>query len=161
VRVGYYARTVFTKPKVVYVPWVACYTSKAFNPLSAAGVDSSSETDLVNPHPEVLHLQRFTGRLVTNLNATLTNERCPALGSKYLQVRMTDSYGRPIIRSYTPFAAAFQGATRSWEVDGAELDPDAYYIIQLRKDAESIFVSPTAQAQAFVSMVGWREMENP
>lgn len=161
VRVGYSARTVFTKPKVVYVPWVAGYTSKAFNPRGDAGVDSSTELDLVNPHPEVLHLQRFTGRLVTTLNTTFTVERCPTLGVERLWVRMTDSYGRPIVRSYTPFGAVFQGATRSWEVDGAELDPDAYYIVQLRKDAEAAFAGSTSQAQAFVSMVGWRELENP
>jgi len=165
VRVGYSGRTVFVKPKKVYVPWVAKYASKVFNPISAAGVDNSTELDLVNPHPEVLHLQRFVGRTMSRLStgpqAGATSETAPeSFGSKFLSVRVTDSYGRPIVRSYTPFRDVFGALTRSWEMDnGAELDPQSFYRVALKKDAAALV--PNSQndvAQAFISMVGWREM---
>jgi len=163
VRIGYSARTVFTKPKVVYMPWVAKYVSKAFNPITAAGTDASSELDLVNPHPEVLHLQRFTGRLYTSRGTTAagpsTADIAPEIGGLYLFARMSDSYGRPIVRSYTPFQSVFEGVGQSWEMDGATLDPEAFFVVNLRKDALSTTVYPSAQTQAFVSMVGWRELE--
>lgn len=160
VRVGYSARTVTTKPKRFYVPWAAKYVSKSFNPLTAADVDLSSELDLVNPHPEVLHLQRMTGRTLYIDAAAVTSENLPeSFGSQYLVMRMTDSYGRPIVRSYTPFRLVFGALTRSWEMDnGAQLDPEAYYVVNLRKDAMTMATAGAA-AQAFVSIIGWREME--
>lgn len=162
VRVGYSARTVFTKPKKIYVPWVAKYASKAFSPISAAGVDASTELDLVNPNPERVYLQRFIGRtqLLTNQTSSEASQETP---SQFLMVRMTDSYGRPIVRDYTPFRSVFGALTRSWEMDnGSWLDPEAYYIVQLRKDAMTVAAgSANAIVQAFVSVVGWRELENP
>ncbi len=158
VRVGYSARTVFAKPKMVYIPWVAKYSSKVFNPIESADVDSSTELDLVNPNPETFHLQRFVGRTVVN-TATAKVEGPTALSSQYLLLRMTDSYGRPIIRSFTPFYSAFTPLTRSWEMDnGAELDPESYYLVNMRKDVMDFSADHEVDtAQAFISMVGWRE----
>ena len=161
VRVGYSARTVTTKPKVIYMPWVAKYVSKSFNPVTAADVDTSTELDLVNPNPEVLHLQRFIGRtlFITADETTISEDLLQSFASRYLMVRMTDSYGRPIVRNYAPFRTVFGALTRSWEMDnGASLDPEAYYIVNLRKDALS-GAAAGAMAQAFVSVVGWRELE--
>ncbi len=161
-RIGYSARTVTKKPKQICMPWVAKYASTVFNPISAAGVDTSSELDLVNPNPEVLHLQRFVGRTaqISSEGITSDDPTQPAFGSQYLNLRMTDSYGRPIIRNYTPFRMAFGSLTRSWEMDnGAELDPESYYLVNLRKDAMTVATAGAA-GQAFISMVGWRELEN-
>lgn len=162
VRVGYSARTVFKRPRVVYVPWVAKYVSKSFNPLSAADVDASSELDLVNPHPEVLHLQRMVGRnLAVGADATFAEGLPMSFGSQFLKLRITDSYGRPIVRSFTPFVSVFDAGTRSWEMDnGAELDPGAYYLVNLKKDA-TVVATAGGAAQAFISIIGWRELENP
>lgn len=165
VRVGYSGRTVFTKPKKLYVPWVSKFLSKAFNPLSAAGVDTSSELDLVNPHPEVFHLQRFVGRTLAiepggGSTFDFEDVNPQSFGSQYLTARITDSYGRPIVRNFVPFYSIFSPVTRSWEMDnGASLDPEAYYIVNLKKDAT--VYDTDGIGQAFISMVGWREMENP
>jgi len=161
VRVGYSARTVFTKPKVIYLPWVAKYKSKAFNPIQTVATDASSELDLVNPHAEVLHLQRFVGRTLTISAADgSTEEGAQAFSSQFLSLRMTDSYGRPIIRDYTSFGQAFCALTRSWDMDnGAGLDPSAYYLVSLKKAVGTYGAgSLNDSAQAFISMVGWREM---
>lgn len=160
VRIGYSARTVFVQPKVVYMPWVAKFVSKAFNPIAAADVDLSSEKDLANANDEVLHLQRFVGRaFYQRANGTVASESAaPGFSSRYLMVRMTDSYGRPIVRNYTPFRSVFGSLTRSWEMDnGAELDPRAYYTVNLRKDAMAMAVAGGI-GQVFISMVGWREL---
>ncbi len=171
VRVGYSCRTVFTKPKRIYVPWVAKYVSKAFNPLTDADTDLSSELDLVNSNPEVLHLQRLTGRLLflgSSDGVPLTSSVQPmSLGAQYMTLRITDSYGRPIVRNYSTFDSVFNAQTRSWEMEGdAELDPEAYYLVNLKKGAMALDgpgagFGATTQAQVFVGMVGWREMENP
>ncbi len=161
VRVGYSARTVFKKPKVIYLPWVAKYASKAFNPVENAGVDNSTELDLVNSNAEVLHLQRFVGRtLFIGDNGIVFGESRPAsVGSQYLKMRMTDSYGRPIVRDFTTFRDVFGALTRSWEMDnGCELDPEAFYKVELRKDVMVISAATGGSLQAFVSMIGWREM---
>ncbi len=168
VRIGYSARTVFTKPKIVYVPWVAKFVSKSFNPLEDAGVDQSGELDLVNPHAEPLHLQRFTGRtlalILTASDAVRpTSENLPqSLGAQYLSMRMTDSYGRPIVRSFTPFRSVFSALTRSWEMDnGAMLDPESYYVVNLKKEAMVLAAAAEGSyAQAHITMVGWRELTN-
>lgn len=164
VRIGYSCRTVKTKPRVVYVPWVARYISTAY-PLATAFAESSNELDLVNPHKEVLHLQRFTGRalatLVTSATVQPNSERQPfAFGAKYTQLRMTDSYGRPLIRTFTPFRSAFAAGSRSWELDnGTTLDPLAHYRVDLKHDAMTLSAGYAGTfGQAQVSMVGWREV---
>lgn len=163
VRVGYSARTVFKTPRVVYVPWVAGYQSKAFDPISSAGSDSSTAQNLVNDTERSFHLQRFTGRLQWQspaVNMRVFEEGPPTMGSRYITMRMVDSYGRPIVRTYTPFRSVFGALTRSWELEelGAELDPGAYYRVFLKKEAVTMAVGQDAGSiQAFVSMVGWRE----
>lgn len=165
VRVGYSARSVFKSPRSVCLPWVAAYKSKVFNPISSADKDQSQEQDLVNKTNRPLHLQRFTGRLqFTGPGAGLTSELQPAsFGAKYLTMRMMDSYGRPIVRTYTPFRSVFGALTRSWELEGlgAQLDPGGFYRVFLKKAAMTMVAGGTdynaGYAQAFVSMVGWRE----
>lgn len=161
VRVGYSCRTVFTKPKKIYLPWVAKYTSKAFNPITAADTDISSELDLVNPNSEVFHLQRFTGRALVMLTGSIPSENSvPAFASRHLSMRMTDSYGRPIVRTFTPFRSVFGALTRSWEMDnGAELDPEAYYRVELKKALMTDALAGVISGQVFIGMVGWRELE--
>lgn len=162
VRIGYSARTIFVKPRRIYVPWVAKYSSKSFNPISAADTDASIELDLVNPNPETLYLQRFVGRTVSvNPSYVGKTEGPVAFSSQYLSARITDSYGRPIVRDFTPFYGIFSPLTRSWEMDnGAVLDPESYYLVNLRKDAMTMSAFyASAYAQAFISMVGWRELE--
>lgn len=162
VRIGYSARSVFVKPKTVCLPWVAQYTSKAFNPIETAGTDQSAELDLVNDTDKTFRLQRFTGRTLYIDPAGNASEDSPqSFGSQQLTMRMVDSYGRPLVRNFTPFRSVFGALTRSWELEnvGAELDPGAYYRVFL-KNGSVTPATPGAQGQAFVTMVGWREEAN-
>lgn len=161
VRIGYSARTVFTQPKRVCVPWVAKYTSKVFNPIDSADNDQSTPFDLMNPHSEPVFLQRFCGRtLIRQIDDNATEDQPASFGGQYLTMRMVDSYGRPIVRNYTPFRSVFNAATRSWELDnGAQLDPGGFYTVNLKKAASTSTGNyALASGQAFVSMVGWREL---
>ncbi len=161
VRVGYSARSVFVQPKQICVPWVACYTSKSFNPTINAATDSSTAFDLVNANPEELHLQRFAGRALLVRNNVVYSDTPSTTFERLLTMRMSDSYGRPLIRTYTPFQSVFS-ITRSWEMDnGTTLDPFAFYNVQLKNAASSAVGgvgNDTASAQVMISMVGWREL---
>lgn len=164
VRVGYSARTVFKQPQVVNVPWVAKYSSIAMD-VAAAAQDQSSQLDLVNDNPEPFNLQRMVGRVLSITPNTSTggqpteSEILPyGISSKYLTLRIMDSYGRPIVRTYTPFRSVFGALTRSWEMDnGAVMDPGSYYIVSLRKIVAPYEANTTIQS--FVSIVGWREVQ--
>jgi hypothetical protein len=161
VRIGYSGRTITKKPKVAYVPWVTAYASPAFNPITAAIKVASTEQDLINLTDKPIHLQRFVGRtFFTDQDGRVWEHQPYSLGSQYLTMRMNDSYGRPLVRNYTPFRSVFGALTRSWELEelGAQLDPQAYYRVFLNKAAMVMNLDQqTAQAQAFISMVGWRE----
>lgn len=161
VRIGYSARSVFKRPKTIYLPWVASYKSKVFNPITDASTDASDEEELINDTDRVIKLQRFTGRLQYIFPDGTTSDIDPvSVGARYLTMRMVDSYGRPIVRTYTPFHSVFSPLTRSWELEdiGAQLDPGAFYRVFLKKAAMTMASGQNGgQVQAFVSMVGWRE----
>ena len=162
VRIGYSGRTVFHQPKTIYLPWVAGWNSKVFNPVASASNDQSQPTHLINSTNQVFHLQRFVGRTHGFTSLGVPSEQYPiSFGSRYLKVRMNDSYGRPILRTFTPFRSVFGALTRSWELEelDARLDPGAFYRVFLKKDAMTMAAGQEAvSAQAFVSMVGWRDI---
>jgi len=168
VRIGYSARSVFIQPKVINVPWIATYISKAFNPISQNGTDSSTPWQLVNANPEPLNLQRFVGRTLFRSNApnvdnpTFAENFPQALNSRNLVMRITDSYGRPVVRNFVPWQAVINSPTRSWELEnGCIMDPFSFFRTDLRLTA----VTPVVDAndgsyQAFLSLVGWREVKS-
>lgn len=167
VRVGYSARTIYKQPKVVEIPWIASYVSKAFNPISVAGTDFSTPWQLVNANPEPLNLQRFVGRTLFRSNApnadnpTYAENFPQVLLSEGLTMRITDSYGRPVVRNFVPWSSVINSPTRSWELEnGSIMDPFAFYRVDLRQAA----VVPVVDAndgsfQAFLSFIGWREVK--
>lgn len=157
VRVAYSGRTVAKKPKRVHVPWVTAYGSKSFNPLSTADVDRSANLDLQNPYDEPVNLQRIVGRAITSIASGNYVSNSADFAQSALTVRMTDSFGRPLVRTHVPFRSVF-GNTASWEMDnGTVLDPHGFYIIELKHTAQA---GINGLGQAFVSVVGWRDLEN-
>jgi hypothetical protein len=166
VRIGYSARTVFIQPKVIDVPWVAAYISKAFNPISQSHTDSSTPFQLVNANPEPLNLQRFVGRTLFRSNApnvdnpTFAENFPQTLNSQNLVMRITDSYGRPVVRNFVPWQTVINSPTRSWELEnGSVMDPFAFFRTDLRVSAVTPVLDPTdGSYQSFLSLVGWREV---
>lgn len=154
-QVSYSARSVARSPKKVFLPYASCYASKPLNAL-AADSDQSSETDLGNPFDEPLHLQRFTGRVLTTASGYLVETGGAEYSAYLTRVRMSDSFGRPIIRSLIPFRNAFPAMSRSWELDGAVMDPRSYFNVYLSKNAPSETYTVPFTIQCFVGLVGHR-----
>lgn len=160
VRIGVSARSTFVQPKRVYIPWIAGYTTRAFNPISAAGSDVTPTTALVNPHSETVYLQRFTGRVISIDASKNVFASFPySIGGQSLTLKIIDSYGRPIVRNFTPFDSVFSPLTASWDMDnGAALDPQSYYTATFKKSATSYSgANANIAAQGQISLVGWRE----
>src|SRR5574342_27232 len=161
VRVSYSGRTLLTneKPKKVYVPLATSWLSRTFD-LALAGTDQSTETDLVNPWEEVLHLQRISGRVPQLQLADQIILESPHIGYyQAVNVRMVDSFGRRIIQPFMPFADAFPLANKSWEADGAVMDPKSYMIAYIRKDTPITSVSEqSTEIQERIGLVGYREL---
>lgn len=166
VRVGYSGRTVYTQPKKVCVPYVSSFIT-TFNPITASATASSNPLQLVNANLEPLHLQRMVGRSL--FLADIPDSDNPSIAENYPQValseklnmRITDSYGRPVLRNYVPWTAVINSATRSWEMDnGAIMDPGAFYRVDMRFSAVTT-LGPQADGslQTFLSLVGWREVQ--
>jgi len=166
--VSYSGRTVSPKfkPKSVHLPYAAAYASKVFN-YNETGTDNSTETDLVNPHGEQLNLSCFTGRIVNvdtqslfaleaPIGSSTGGEEC---GARSLLARMVDMNGRPIVSSFTPFRQAFGALTRSWEMGYKQvMDPISYYTVFLQKNLPLVNSTNPQLIQAFVGMVGWRDI---
>lgn len=165
VRISYSARSIppgTPPPKKIVLPYAAAWVSNTFD-ANESGVDNSLETDLTNPFDEPLTIQRFSGRVVLFnlstsppqvLEAGATGE---TVGTYQYDVRLIDSFGRPIIRNLVPFRLAFSGVTRSWEVDNALMDPRSFILAYVRKNVP--FQGNTTSnvlTQAMVGLVGHR-----
>lgn len=168
VRISYSGRNLPAdyRPKRLFVPYVAAYSSKSFNSFSTvADSDNSTETDLLNPFDVPLRIERFVGRMGLFDNSPNSENEAYVVGdvmipdvlARYTTVRMVDSNGNQIIRDYTSFANAFNFSTRAWEVN-FELPSKSFYTVFLRKAASTLTLSQYMN-QAFVSMVGYRELQ--
>jgi len=164
VRVSYSARSVpenAPPPKKVALPYAAFYGSQSFD-ASVAGTDASVETDLVNPFDEPLYLQRMTGRVVNvQYSSGFIDEGVsvhPESIAASWNVRIVDSFGRPIVRRFVPLRLAFSGVSRSWEMSPEPImDPKSFYTAYLRKDTTT-YSANQFLTQAFVSIVGCRDV---
>lgn len=164
VRIAYSGRSVSKQPKKIHVPWVASYVSKVFIPVSTSGLDRSSDTDLINPSDDPLHLQRLTAHTINIFQAAgsqILEDGFPQfVASQAMKIRITDSFGRPIVRSFTTIQSVFSSATQSWEMDnGAIVDPHSFYIVDTRLTGSAASIAAGLSTQMHIGMVGWHEEE--
>ena len=168
VTISYSARDLpdgYTPPSKEAVPYASSYITKSFL-LTAAGTDVSNETDLSNPFEETLILQRMTGRVPVISSAVpgfaYENDAASVPGAQ-MNIRIVDSYGRPIIRDFAPMRQAFSQVTRSWEMDGQSInmEPKSFYRAYIRFDApiNTIVSSAVLYGQGHVGLVGYREVK--
>lgn len=163
VRVSYSGRSVSgPMPKKIFIPYASCFVSKNF-PSDTAGSDQSTELDLINPFDDVLYIHRFVGRCYFTNQGFVTEVGVgnDTAGREMFTVRMSDSNGRPIIRTFTVFRVAFPTPTRTWDLDGqAVMDPQSYYRVFVKKAAPIVgnFDTGPATTQVMMSCVGWREI---
>lgn len=174
VRISYSCRNIDPRqapPKRVSLPYVSSWTSDSFSG-AEAGTDSSDETELVNIFSEPLRIQRFVGRLVCFFNDAdpFFSEGIATLASPGFSnvvandkwfIRMRDSNGNQIVRSYTPFRMIFDELTRAWDLEnGAVMDPGSFIIADLRKDSASASEvdAGVVSCQSMISVVGWHDV---
>lgn len=161
VRISYSARSLPAgyKPKTINVPWVSSYVSKVFDKMGAADTDQSNETEVVNPFDEPINIQHFVGRIASydrNAPTDLVIDDVD-VGGRLLTLRAMDSEGEAVIPKFSLFHSVFNLPTRSWNVVGT-VPPKMFYSFFLAKAAPAVLDADTFQTQAFMSMVGWREM---
>lgn len=162
VRVQYLARELpegVRPPDEITIPWVAPYIPASIAAGAAADLVNSNEADLVNPHREVLAVDRFIGRILVNTydpinyaDPTTVNVNTRAY-SDLTTVRMEDSAGHIIVRDPTPFGALFSVIDRSWEVRGTLLRPNGYITAYVEYDYSA---TVTGTLQPHIAMHGRR-----
>jgi hypothetical protein len=148
-------------PRKIYLPYVAGYTTKIFD-IDESTADTSSETDLVNQFDTPLVVDRITGRIDS---LTTNNTQDDYVANLYpaavelVTLRMWDSLGNSIVRSYTPLYTVCHGVMRSWQLDGkVTLPPGAYYIADFLKNAPGYTTNSGNRLQAGIAINAWREV---
>lgn len=162
VRISYSARSLPEghTPPTINVPWVSSYTSKVFDKMGPADTDQSQETDIVNPHDEHVNVQHLVGRIITfdRAEPTVIVIDDSDIGAALLRVRATDSKGDPVIPYPSLFHSIFSLTTRAWDIS-YKVDPKAFYLFYLSKAAPATAGVDAYASQAFISLVGWRELK--
>lgn len=144
----------------------------------APNVVVSKETDLQNVFDQSIRINRFVGRIngfyftastpreagapgpgLVGPFTEFTDSSCSGQinahngylpGSDKVLCGMTKSTGTPTIAPNTPFRLAFDGMTRSWELDDV-LAPRGYYIAQVEVDPPSENIDH-AQAPVYIAI---------
>jgi hypothetical protein len=173
VTISYCARSLkanASPPALMPVPWVSKYISKSMD-YAFVDNDTSQETDIINPYDVPVHLQRMTGRVVTQMYDTLglitrftdsdalnTNVIAPGFDEPNITVRIVDSAGNPIVRNATRIRQVFHNTTRSWEMSaGTTMPPNSFYNVVLAQVAGAAGALIVTQRQVHIAAVGWRE----
>ncbi|MBP6479884.1 MAG: hypothetical protein KA310_03460 [Pseudomonadales bacterium] len=165
------------KPGNIRVPWVSAWSSKMFEAFET-GDDLSPTTALKNPFGQDIQVERFVGRI--NQLAQFVGRFEPGTGSQQasvadevngafertMSVKHYDSVGNLIVPAYTKFRNVYGYRARAW-MTRFKMPAETYHRVALRKSAQAAgVVYPTgiaasnfvqAQAQAQVSLVGWRK----
>jgi hypothetical protein len=134
----------------IWVPYVSAFAGTS----TAAGQTSSQQSnrvDLANPFRVPFIAKYFLGyRTVDPLTDSVTSGTVNS--GPPINVRLSDSRGRPIVRDPTPFYDLFNIRDQAWAVN-ALLPPGGYFIANVDVDA-----TDALSAQNFrIAMFGYRE----
>jgi len=168
VRVTYFGRSLpsdYPWPKNLHVPYVAAWSAPVLSSGDVAITNyevESTEADLVNSLNEPLRLQRFLGRLMTQVpNDSFSGVSAPGdtidVGSQFLLVRMGGGTGGIAVRDEVPFHHLFSAIDKAWTV-GALLPPKSFFQAFLRTGDLSALAGPRRWVPQ-IAMVGWREVQ--
>jgi hypothetical protein len=167
-------------PHSRWLPYVASWVPPAFNPhdptATVPTIVTSTERDIVNRTPSILHVHRFIGRLlrlgvsgnplgtgVVQQNAEKvfatveggisdqpTSEWFPGAVDAFMTATIHDSRANDNVPVALPFRQIFEPETRAWECPH-ELDENGYYIVQLSLAVPTVL---DAQVQPSIAMIG-------
>jgi hypothetical protein len=163
-------------PQSRWIPYTAAWVPAAFDPkvptATVPTIVTSTERDLINRAPNVLHISRMLGRIfragIVGTNVTLNAEATfpsiqevigglpfsnffPNAVDSFLTINMRDSHGNDNIPFDLPFRQVFAPETRSWECPH-DLSPNAYYLAQLTLNVPGL--TTDTSIQPVISMTG-------
>lgn len=148
-------------PSTNFVPWITSYYSKAFELRTAqSDFDQSAATDLFNKWDQPVMLQRLGIHCpIIDLAAGSWYEWTINVGSfyDYIQARIVDSGGLPIVRKYTPLGQIVNAMNRTWEMSGAAMPPGTFWNVFLRCDPTFDDPGKTLIAQPQMALTGYRK----
>ena len=147
--------------------------------------EQTAQTDLFNPFSVPLNIDRMQyeisvsshgsdelgGANNTNFAPTdatsaqdqtslLNASQNYALDRRYVQMKLTSSHGRNLVKDFLPIGAIIPSTTRSWETRSV-LDPAAYYVATLHEEMP-LFTDRGAlpfQMRVGLSLVGSRRLK--
>ena len=167
VGIGYSGRALprnTPQPSKVFVPWVSSYYSQAMQFSTTTNTfDQSSPVDLFNKWDTPIQLQRFTVRspvIVPSLGQWADWNNTLGTYFDYMQARIIDSSGVPVVRKYTPLGEIVNPQNKTWELSGASQAPGDFWNVFLKMTPVPVAVTETtiiAQMQA--ALVGYREVQ--
>lgn len=162
-------------PQSRWIPYTAAWVPPAFDPnvptSTVPTIVNSTERDLINRAPTVLHVARFIGRIMrlgivgttTTLNAEATfpsieevigglpfTNWFPGAVDSFLTVTMRDYRGNDNVPIDTPFRQVFEPESRLWECPH-DLEMNGYYLVQLTLNLPVI---KDTSIQPVISMTG-------
>lgn len=168
VGIGYSGRALpknTPKPQKAFVPWASSYYGKAMQfSTSATGsqFDQSSPVDLFNKWDTPIQLQRFTVRapvIVPTYGVWADWNNVLGTYFNYLNARIVDSSGVPIVRKYTPLGEIVNPQNKTWELSGATQAPGDFWNVFLKMNPVSATIPDTTIiAQPQMALVGYREI---
>lgn len=164
------------------VPWVGSYLSKSFS-YDQSGSDASADNVLSNPHDKDVIVERFVGRLHLLTEILVSGDTYQVVKddsgyeytapggiglilsgnnwySRAFRLKMQDSAGNVLVRRASLFRNVFCSSTRTWECKTI-LPPQQYFHVNIEKSVLPTMtqtISRSTQAQASVTMIGWREV---
>jgi len=152
-------------PRITAAPFASAFVGTPLD-VAAGLVEEAPETALANITGVPLRVDRMMGRAAAHNpqaasglvpdGIVFSDANHPEVSQLY-SVRMVASAGQPIIRDFAPFRSVFPYATGSWECPHT-MKPNDFYKLTVQK-AEGALENYTWQrGQAFVSIVGSREV---
>lgn len=150
------------KPQKAFVPWVSSYYSQAMQfSTTATTFDQSSPVDIFNKWDTPIHLQRFTVRspvIVPTLGQWADWNNVLGTYLDFMQARIIDSSGIPIVRKFTPLGEIVNPQYKTWEISGAVQAPGDFWNVFVKLTPVTVpLVDTTILAQTQMALVGYRE----
>lgn len=158
VRITVFGNIADKVPEIVSVPWACFFAPPEVVGGTAAGLLAESKrTDLMNPSPYDLDVERINGRIITG-HVDADNEY--AAGTVYASgdttIRMSKSDGEGLIREPTAFAHAFSLPAKAWKPKNCKLPPFSHLIANLYVDYSTY--AGTIYTQPQIGLLGSRDM---
>lgn len=149
-------------PEIVSVPW-ACFFNGAVTTAGDAALllAESRRTDLINPSPYALDVDRLTGRILINQSDADDefNSASSTYASNDTTIRITSSDGEAIIKEPTAFAHAFSQPAKAWRMRDCKLPPFSYLLASLGVDySDATAYGADSRLQPQIGLLGSRDM---